>query len=275
MKISSFGALVCILGLWLVIGGCRSEFERVRTSNDPQKILEAAYKYYEKEDYLKAQSLFDLVLSQFRGTKEAEKLFFHYAYTYYHLRQYELASHFFESFAATFAYSKLREEADFMAAYASYRLSPVFRLDQKATVNAIEKFQEFVNSFPNSERVAQCNELIDELRAKLEAKAFANSELYYKLEDYQAAIQSFENMLIEFPDTERAEEIQFLILRSAFLYAENSVYEKKYERYEQAQKKYREFIGRYPESEYLQEVELIHDQIQKQLKFFVHDGHQN
>lgn len=275
MKSRSIPGILFALFIIVIGSGCKSEFEKIRISNDPKFILEKAYDYYEKEDYLKAQTLFELVLNQFRGTKEAEKMFFTYAYTHYHLRQYQLASHYFGSFATTFAYSEYREEAAFMEAYSSYQLSPTFRLDQVATVDAIQNFQEFVDNYPNSSRVEECNKLIDELREKLEEKAFANGELYYKLEDYQAAIQSFENMLIEFPDSDKGEEIQYLIVKSAFQYAENSIYERKIERYEMTLKKHRDFIARYPESKYLREIEQIQQETVNQLNLLAHDGHQN
>lgn len=257
--------LLGILGI-ATIAACRSEFEKVRLSNDPQKILEKAHEYYDEEEYLKAQTLYELVLNQFRGTSEAEKMFFRYAYSFYHLRQYRLAAHYFRNFANTFAYSDYKQEAEYMVAYSYYQLSPVFRLDQTETREAIQAFQEFVNTYPESERVEECNALIDEMRGKLERKAFANGVQYYGEKSYQAAIHTFENMLEEYPDTDRAERVRYLIVKSAYEYANNSVYNRKAERFELVQSKYTDFIRKHPESMYVDEVQSIYEDSQEQLK---------
>jgi outer membrane protein assembly factor BamD len=145
-------------------------------------------------------------------------------------------------------------------------MSPVFRLDQISTVSAVEGFQQFVNTYPNSDRVAECNKLIDEMRDKLEKKAFSSAELYFKMSDYQSAIHSFENLLTEYPDSERAEEIQYLLVESSYNYATNSIFEKREERYEDTIEQYQDFVERYPSSKYMNKLNDIHDKTLEQLK---------
>lgn len=249
-----------------LLSACKSEFEQVRVSNDPERILAESIKYYDKGDYLRAQTLMELVLNQYRGTREGEELFFKYAYTHYHLANYQLAATYFTNFAATFAYSIYTEEADFMTAYSYYRQSPSFRLDQDPSVKAIEAFQDFANKYPESERVQECNKLIDELRAKLEEKAYAQGVLYYDLGQYQAAITSFENMLANFPESSRIEEVRFLILKASYEYAVNSVYDKRAERYEEAMKRYKEYVNRFPAGKNINEAREINKQIESNSK---------
>jgi outer membrane protein assembly factor BamD len=245
---------------------CKSEFEQVRISNDPERILAESIKYYDKGDYLRAQTLMELVLNQYRGTKEGEELFFKYAYTHYHLGNYQLAATYFTNFANTFVYSAYTEEADFMTAYSYYKQSPSFRLDQDPSVKAIEAFQDFANKYPESDRVAECNKLIDELRAKLEEKAFAQGQLYYDLGQYQAAITSFENMLINYPESKRTEEVRFLVLKASYEYAANSIYDKRAERYEEARKRYKDYISRFPKGKNINEAKEINKQIESNSK---------
>ncbi len=245
---------------------CKSEFEQVRISNDPQRILAESIRYYDKGDYLRAQTLMELILNQYRGTSQGEELFFKYAYTHYHLGSYQLAATYFTNFANTFAYSAYTEEADFMTAYSYYKQSPSFRLDQDPSVKAIDAFQDFANKYPESERVAQCNILIDELRAKLEEKAYAQGVLYYDLGQYQAAITSFENMLSDFPESARAEEVRFLMLKASYEYAVNSVYDKRAERYEEANERYKEYLSRYPKGKHLNDAREINKHVESNVK---------
>ena len=44
------------------------------------------------------------------------------------------------------------DEAAYLGAYSYYKTSPVFSLDQKETLTAIDKLQEFINTYPNSEK---------------------------------------------------------------------------------------------------------------------------
>ena len=111
-KLSYLMFMVILLGI-----SCRTQFEKIRTSNDGQLIYKEAEKYYEAGDYNKAQSLYELAIPAYRGKQEAEEIFFKYADSHFKLKQYILASHYFKNFANTYVNSDRREYADFMSAY--------------------------------------------------------------------------------------------------------------------------------------------------------------
>lgn len=263
--------LVCLL----LITACKSEFERVRATGDPEVLYAKANEYYTAGEHQKAQTLYELVLGSFRGRPEAEEIYFKYAYTYYQLQQYILASYYFKNFSQTYTNSPKREEADFMSAYSNYQLSPVYRLDQTYTLKAIDELQTFVNTYQRSNRVQESNKLIDEMRAKLERKAYEEGRLYFDLRMYQSATHVMENLLKDFPETKNAEEVRFLIVRSAFLLAENSVVDRQEERYRDVDAKAAAFLARYTKSGYKQEVsgiQIISSKKSNQLK---NVGYQN
>ncbi len=244
--------MAAALGLF---AGCKSEFEQVRTSGEPDRIYTKAMEYYEQEDYSKAISLMEIILSSYRGTAKGEDLFFKYAYANYNQGLYISSANLFETFSTSFPSSDHREEADFMAAYSYYLLSPNFRLDQQYTHKAIDAFQLFVNTFPNSDKVEQSNTLIDDLRQKMERKRLGEARLYIDLQQYEAAVQVMENLLKDFPETQNAEEIRYLIVKSQYDLAANSVYEKQKERFTKTNTIAQAFIDRYPNSGYRKEVE--------------------
>jgi outer membrane protein assembly factor BamD len=242
------------LGIGLFLFGCKSEYETVRTSGDPELILKKAYEYYEQEEYQRAQSLMELVVSVYRGRAEAEDLNFKLAYTFYYLNNYIMSSFRFKEFSQTYGASDRKEESDFMSAYSNYLLSPKYRLDQSYTNTAIQELQFFINMYPNSERVEQCNNLIDELRAKFEKKAFEEGKLYFNLTRYNAAVQVYENLLKDFPETENTAEIRYMIIRSSYSLAENSVLQRQKERYQEVVDLATEYELRFSASEYADEV---------------------
>jgi outer membrane protein assembly factor BamD len=258
----SFTALFSIL-LIALLTSCTTEFERVRTSNDPVKILEKGHEYFEEKSYVNAQTLYELAIQYYRGKTEAEELFFKYAYTFYYLGEYISSSHYFGNFASTFYNSKYKEEAAFMSAYSHYKLSPNYKLDQSYSLKAIEAFQEFTNNYPESTRVQECNELIDEMRRKLEVKAFAEGELYYQIGQYQAAVVSLQNMLKNFPGAKEEEKAKLLLVKGSFIWAENSIVQKRKERYEQAKKFGLKYKNKIKNRSYKREIETILRKIDK------------
>lgn len=255
-----------ILILATLLTSCKSEFEVVRTSNNPERIYKRALRYYDAKDYDKAQALLELSIPNYRGKEEAEDLYFKYANTYYELGEYILAAHYFRSFAKTFYNSDMKQEAEFMSAYSNYQLSPNSKLDQTYTIKAIEEFQTFVNTYPRSPKVQDCNDLIDEMRVKLEQKAFDQGKLYYNIGQYQSAVKSFAKLLSEFPETSRGEEVRYLMLKSSFELAQKSVYEKKEERYEETISQYNKFKKKHAQSKYTAEVTQILENTENELK---------
>ncbi|KAA3632185.1 MAG: outer membrane protein assembly factor BamD [Bacteroidetes bacterium] len=271
MKIRNFIFVVIALS---VFASCKSEFEKIRASGDPKLILAKADSYYADENFQKAQTLYELVISSYRGQKEAEDIYYKYAYTYYYLDQYILAAYYFNTFSKTYSTSDKREEIDFMAAYCNYKMSPTFRLDQTYTLQAINDFESFVNLYPFSERVEECNRLIDEMRKKLERKAFEEGKLYYDIRRYQASIQSFENLLKDFPETLDAEQVRYLIAKSAYLWATNSFVEKQKERFELAIEKTQDYLDTFGEGPNRKEIETMLNKSREKLNSLNNDGYQ-
>lgn len=255
-----------LAGLIFLTSACKSNFEKIRTSGDAELILKTAFEYYEKEQYQRAQSLFDLVMNSIKGSDQAEKAFFCYAYTHYQLKDYLLAAYYFKNFSNTFLNSEFREEAAFMSAYSNYQLSPTYRLDQSNTIAAIDEFQLFVNLFPTSKRVDECNKLMDELRRKLEEKAFGEGELYFNLRQYQSAVISFDNLLRDYPETPDAERVQFLVAKANYLLSENSVVEKKADRYTETINRCNDFLDKYSSGKYAKEIKQIRKSSEETLK---------
>jgi len=262
----NFTSLLTLFVVALLTFGCKSEFETIRTSGDAALWLKKANEYYAAEEYQRAQTLYELSIAPYRGKAEAEQIAYRYAYTYYYTGQYVLASYYFKNFATTYGGSTLKEEADFMTAYSNYRLSPVYRLDQSYSVKAIEGFEEFANRYPNSERLNEANLLIDEMRAKMEIKDFESAKLYMDIGRYESAQQSFENVLKDYPETQRGEEIRYLMAKSQYEYATRSYITRQEERFSKDVELINSFLRRYPDSVHADELRDLLKKDQKRLK---------
>lgn len=263
--------VVVVMGLV----GCKTEYDKLRASGDTELVYKKAMEYYNKKDYLKAQTLIEQIMGRYRGRKEAEDLYVKYAYTHYHMSNYILAASYFQNFANTYITSPLREEAAYMSAYSNYLQSPDYKLEQGFTTKAIDEMQNFVNTYPKSDRLKEANKLIDELRSKLEKKAFEESMLYYNLKNYQSATNSLNNMLKDFPDSDNIEQIRYYIVKSNYDLAENSIYTKRLERYESTQLAAELYLSKFTRSKNRREIDGILKSSKQIIKSLENDGYQD
>jgi outer membrane protein assembly factor BamD len=238
----------------IVLTAC-SGFEKVLKSNDYTLKYKEAKRYYAEENYYRAQTLLDQIAPVYRGTLQADSVYYMQAMSYFKQDDYIMAGHYFSMFAQTYGGSPYVEEADYMTAYCYYMTSPRPELDQDNSLLAIQSFQLFDIKYPNSPRVAEAKNYINELQEKLVEKAFLSAKLYFDLEDYKASVVALNNCLIEYPESNHREQIMFMILKSSFMMAEKSIVSKKKERYQQTIDEYYSFKAEFPESKQMKDAD--------------------
>jgi outer membrane protein assembly factor BamD len=260
---SIFYLAVVVAGL--LFSGC-GEYEKLLKSRDFKKKYETGVAYYEEGDYVRAATLLDQVANIYRGTIKADTVKYYQAKSYYGQRDYMMAGHYFSELSVTYRNSVFLEEADFMIGYCYYKQSPRPQLDQDNTLKAISAMQLFMTRYPNSERLNQCQEIIVEMGDKLVEKSYISAKLYYDLGYYKSAIIALRNSLIEYPDTRFREELLFMILKSSYLLADNSVPGKQRERFQAAVDEYYSFIGEFPDGPHSREARRIYEDSSKFLE---------
>jgi outer membrane protein assembly factor BamD len=248
----------------MMFGGCK--YQKILKSNDFEKKFEMAQLYYDNGKYQKAFPLLEELITVFRGTAKAEDVYFLYANCNYKLGDFMLAGYHFNNFVKTFPRSSRAEEAQFMNAKCYFLDSPEETLDQSSTNKAIEEIQLFINRYPNSDRVAECNDLMDRLRAKLEAKSYRHAKLYFRLGDYKAAIFALRNTIKDFPDSRHREELGSMVVKASYELAANSIETKQVERFKDAINECETYLVKYPESSYWREVSRVRDDAKAQLQ---------
>lgn len=255
MNVKHLSSVVLIIIAFGVFG-C-DNYNKVRKSNDIDLKYEKAKEYYNEGKYFKAIPLLDELISIYRGKEELEEIYYIYCYAHYGQGNYLMAAYNFKNYYTFYPNSDKTPEAMFMVGKCYHHVSPEPALDQENTIKARNALQLFINAYPSHEKVDEANKYMRQLRRKLERKAYNAAKLYYDMEKYRAAAEAFENLLFEYPDIPEAEYIQFLIVKSNYLYAKNSVATKQEERYEETLKAFRTFINKYPESQWLDEAENI------------------
>ncbi len=257
--------VVVIIGVIVLLGGC-GEYEKLLKSRDFKKKYETGVEMYEKEEYVKAATLFDQVANIYRGTTKADTVKYYQAKSYYGQRDYMMAGHYFSELSVTYPNSEFLEESDFMTAYCFYKQSPRAELDQDNTFRTITAMQMFMVKYPSSERVKQSQEIIIEMSDKLVEKSFISAKLYFDLGYYKSAILALRNSLIQYPDTRYREELMFYILKSSYLLADLSVPSKQKERFQAAVDEYYSFIGEFPNGPHTREAKRLYETSSKYLE---------
>jgi outer membrane protein assembly factor BamD len=238
-----------VLLVLISLTSCKGKLDKLLMSNDVAMKEQKAQEFFENCDYASASPLFKDLIQSFSTSAKVEKVYFYFAYCDYKLEDYMLAAYEFKKILEKFPRGKYAERAQFLIADSYFKSTPKYNLDQEYNGQAVEEFQIFLEKYPESEKRQDANHKIDLLIEKREKKHFENAKLFYNTREYKAAIQSFQFVLNDFPDTKRDEELHFLMVESAYLYAERSIEHKKSERYSEVNEYATRYLKKYDNPE--------------------------
>ena len=247
------------------------DYQKLLKSDDAELKYTKAVEYFEKGDFMRASTLFDAVASYFKGTERSETVLNYIAKSYMGQKDYTSASEYYKTYVKTYPKGKYIIEAKYMIGYCYYLDSPDARLDQTSTISAIGAFQEFLEVYPESERVPEANKLLEELTNKLAYKAYLNAKLYYNLgnylgNNYESSVIAAQNALKNYPATIYREELSMLILDAKYEQSVLSFEEKKVERYRSTVDEYYNFINEFPTGKYRKQADKIFNESKKIVK---------
>lgn len=250
-----------MLPLLGMLASC-SEYTKVMKSRDVDYKFDYAKRAYEDKKYVQASTVLNDIYTPLRGTAKGEEALFLLAMSYYENQDYTNANVFFKTYYQRYPKGKYAELSHYYSGYGFYLDSPDPQLDQTYTVKAIEELQNFLERYPKSEKVPEAQQAIFEMQDKLTLKELQNAQLYYNLgnfmgNNYESAVIVAQNALKDYPYSKYREEFEFLILKSKYQQAKNSVSEKMGERYSDVVDEYYSFVNNYPESKHLKEAKTI------------------
>ncbi|MDR0687584.1 MAG: outer membrane protein assembly factor BamD [Prevotellaceae bacterium] len=265
-KLPVNGALVLLL---LAAGGMMTScntFEKLLKSSDFALKYREAGRYYDMAKYDKAVLLYENVIPFYRSTQREDTINIRIARSYYYQHDYEMAQYYYEHFSRSFPRSGFIEEAEFMQGMCSYNVSRKASLDQAETLGAIQAFNLYLYKYPHGEKAAECREKIAELQDKLSEKAYQGAKIYYTTEHYKAAVVALKNCVKAYPESKYREDMLFLILKSSYLHAENSVADKQRERFQLTIDEYYNLISEFPNTKYKNEAEKMYKNLLRHTK---------
>ena len=132
----------------------------------------------------------------------------------------------FERFVLSYSNSDSLEIAAYRSAESYYNLSPRYSLDQEDTYKGLEKLQEFINAYPNSEYRDAANLKVMELSEKLQKKDIEIAKQYLKIGEtlgtFKNAIEAFDNFILDHPGSKYRPDAYYGKFEAAYRLAINS-----------------------------------------------------
>jgi outer membrane protein assembly factor BamD len=239
---------VYILGISMLMASCSGKMGKILKSKDKEYKYKMAEQYYANKKYGNAQEIFDDIYPYFKGTDRFEDLSYKYAYCAYYQKDYENAENLFKNYTESFPGSIHAEECEYMRAYSEYEQSPKVDYDQTNTSKAMALMQAFINTHPDSKRNKDATNIIDVCRAKLELKEFNAAQLYYNLSLFKASAVTYNNLMDDYPDSDKGDQYKLNEIQSYYKYAQQSIPDRQQERYQKVLTECDDFNDRFAAS---------------------------
>lgn len=226
------------------------EYGKLLEGNDYEKQYQEALKYFKAGKTSKSLALLVNIENIYAGTDKIDTIKFYIASSCYDKGDFTNSSELFDEFRKNNPRSTFLEKAEYLYAMSYYNQAPNSELDQDFATKAKEAFEEFTYRYPNNENTPKCNAYIEELQERMHKKDFYVGETYYKISYYSSAIMTLKNILKKDAETPLREEILFLILKSQYAYAKESIHGKQKERFYDVIDSYYSLTSQFPDSKY-------------------------
>ncbi|MCC8088225.1 MAG: outer membrane protein assembly factor BamD [Rikenellaceae bacterium] len=256
--------LLIIAAVAVTVASCGS-YQKIISGEDNDLKYQTALEFYSQKKNNKAINLFNSIAPYYRTSSREDTISFYTAVSYFRSGNYLISSELLNEFKRNFPRSPFTEESEYLLAMSYYYASPKAARDQYTTRLAIMSFSEFLSRYPNSPREEECHEHIIELTQKLYDKELLNARVYYDIEYYRSAIHALKVALEDYPETNHREEILYLILRSHYLYAENSIESLQRGRYLNMIDAYYNLIYEFPDTPYMKDAQKMYTSVRKKL----------
>jgi len=190
--------------LIIFLSSCASQ--KPKPVADLEQYYQNGLKAFNKKKWEKAIENFTLVVINSPGGELADDAQFHIGECHFRRKEYILAISEYQQLIDRYAYSTYVEEAAYKIALSQFNSAPRYQLQQDYSLMALQSFQDFIDTYPNSRFGADAEQKIGEIRAKLARKLFESGKLYRKLQEWPAAIIYLDKVLELYYDTEWAEK---------------------------------------------------------------------
>lgn len=197
-------AVSLIFCITIVMSGCAGN--KSNRDIDYESEFEKGKIALAKKKYVRAQDHFNRVVIAASHTELGDDAMYYLGESYFLSKnEYLLAIAEYDRLIRRMPFSPFVEKARYRICESYVIMSPKYFRDQTYSEKAIEKLQEFIDDYPNSNKRETAQEDILILRGKLSNKAYESGVLYMKMEEYKAAMLAFKQVTDLYYDTDYIE----------------------------------------------------------------------
>lgn len=183
-----------------VILGCAGSMPKIPDS--PEGILANGEAYFARGKFFQATELFRNFTTRYPGHDRSDYAQFMLAESRFNDGDYALAAVEYQLLLNNYSYSDYVDDALFKVGVCYYEQSPKPQRDQQSAKDALSRFNQFLQTFPNSPLVDDAREYVRLIHAKLAEKEFNNGKYYFKRKKFRAAMIYFDKIIDNYPDNE-------------------------------------------------------------------------
>ena len=231
-----------------------------------KQYYEKAMGYYDKKAYISAARIFEELYPLSIGTPLGDTILFLFADCYYHNHDYQMAAFHFKDYTRRYPGTERTELAALNAIKSMYYNSPDYNLDQFVTLLAIDEVNLFIQQYPYSKYIEECNDILDEMRNKLAKKDMELVKMYYDIGYFEATQIIARNFMKSYSSSKYAPEVLFILMKNNYDFARRSVDSKKYFRFKDCLETFETLQLQYPESSFIAEGKKIVAEVENQIK---------
>lgn len=203
--IRRFLLLPLFTGTFTLLAACSDGAQTVRLTNTAEQFQQGMAAL-EDEDYQEAEQIFNTIILQDPASEYADDAQFYLAESHFRDGDYKLAAFNYNRLRTSFPNSPFFKEAFFKSGESYYFSALSYDRDQRESRYALDVYRSFASIYAVDSLASVAKERMKEIENKLAQKEFMTAELYFKMEDYKAAVIYYDRVIELYPDTEYASQ---------------------------------------------------------------------
>ena len=175
----------------------------------PEEQLTYAKSMFNKKKYEKAKMQFTILVLNNPGSRIVEEAQFFLAESYFNLKEYVIAVAEYEKLIRSMPESPFVDDAVYKVGMCYFKLAPKYHLDQEYTLKAITQFRQFLDEYTDSDLRPLVEERLNECRNRLAQKEYKTGELYRKMNYHRSALISFTSVIENYLDSDLVDDAMY------------------------------------------------------------------
>jgi outer membrane protein assembly factor BamD len=199
------------LTVLLFVPACSTYKEAMKEVFEPEASFRQANDLIKEEEYEDAREILETIKAKDASQKYAILARLRIADTYFEDESYEEAAVEYESFLNSYQYHKYTSYAQYKLAMSFFKRIKTVDVSYSWAQRALEEFEKLQRRHPRNPYMDIIDSRIKKCKSILAEYEFYVGSFYYEKGSYKAAIQRFNGMIKDYPDSGKVSEAFYYI----------------------------------------------------------------